>query len=170
MNNSYTSNIRQGFTLIELLVVVLIIGILASVALPQYQKAVEKARLSEALSNISTVEKNFNLLWLENGDTGVSYYIDHELWAVDLTEGHWKDNAFFYTKNFYYAFDDGCGQLVCRCEGNCEEEKCIYNLWVEYPYACGSEFPPKICTGYNPIGKFICKSLEKDGWQNESDE
>jgi prepilin-type N-terminal cleavage/methylation domain-containing protein len=58
---------RSGFTLLELVVVVIIIGILASVAVPQYMVTVERSRLAEGLGILGSLREAQLRYYAENG-------------------------------------------------------------------------------------------------------
>ena len=103
MNNNVN---KRGFTLIELLVVVLIIGILSSVALPQYQKAVEKSRQAEAWVTMKSIMDVVKLAQLEK-DGGLPQWEDLSIQFV-AANGSVVDNTFassFDTKNWNFSYD-----------------------------------------------------------------
>ena len=152
-----------GFTLVELLVVVLIIGILAAVALPQYNKAVEKSRVAEARVNLNTIRKNYQLCVLEYGDsldnecTNSSTFVLNHL-TIPLP-GEFETNvancplgvsACFKTKNWIYETDD----MTAFCAHRMINGTNPYDLWLMY--SDGSIVCWKADTSSTDYCKMLC--------------
>ena len=100
---------KKAFTLIELLVVVLIIGVLTAIALPQYQKAVDKARVSELFILTRHVKDAQEVYYLTNG----SYAANCTELAIEVPGGYTLDENEYLTHSVKH-FQIDCNRGVGR--------------------------------------------------------
>ncbi|EEY37693.1 pilin [Vibrio mimicus] len=64
---AYKNKQQKGFTLIELMIVVAVIGVLAAIAVPQYQKYVAKSEAASALATLTGLKTNAEAYTVETG-------------------------------------------------------------------------------------------------------
>jgi len=158
---------KQAFTLIELLVVVLIIGILAAVALPQYQKAVEKSRMSEAVTLVRAIADANKVLYLANGRYATRDEL--ELLDVEIPGSLYTSigGKRMKTKYFIYSPTGDNSAFIGLAHRVAKPGESTRVYYINIP----ASDPGRIhCTAYNtndasitPIQRKLCAQLEANG-------
>ncbi len=139
---------KQAFTLVELLIVVLIIGILAAVAVPQYQLAVAKSRYASLKNLVHAIKNAQEVYYLANG----YYATKFDNLDVGLSEGTLNDDGYVYTYNWGSC---GLGGDAVECRNVLVD--LTYQLYYDHsfaPYRANC----KVENNANTIAQKICKS------------
>ena len=126
---------KQAFTLIELLVVVLIIGILAALALPQYQKAVWKSRNTQLKTLTASVAQAMETYYLANGVWPGNF--DELDLDLPLSTG---TKICGYTTQGTDAVRKGKNFEILLTSADLQTEGNITAVWTEDPYRCDGFF------------------------------
>lgn len=164
---------KKAFTLIELLVVVLIIGILSAIALPQYQKAIERTRSAEVFQNISALERGMDMYVLENGfpASGTVQFLGEEpdvKLNIDITSGMSCSGEYCSTSNFIYSAycnSSYCYAVGCRLKhGDTECDNAPYELNIRKDN--GATVWYKQCEdGRTAIANAVCSQASSLGFE-----
>ncbi len=111
MSPAYTDN-QEGWTLVEVMIVVLLMGIIASVAIPIYRANVQRAKMSEADAALGTVRMALRVYYAERNSypAHASYTrvdsIDAGISASDL------NGKYFTISDFKYESADGTNYTI----------------------------------------------------------
>ena len=136
---------NKAFTLIELLVVVLIIGILAAVALPQYQKAVIKSRYA-ALKNMTQAIANAQTV----------YYLANGTYATDFNELSIDTGGKIYNWSKGVAeFPWGTCEIYSGTWVQCKNNQ--IGMWYRVAYNGKKQCLTDVTQDLNAIQNQICK-------------
>ena len=154
---------NAGFTLIELLVVVLIIGILAAVALPRYQLAVNKSRYTQLITAVSKAKDALEIYYMANGEypSGDAGWDALDFSFPGCTHGVAGDDLTcdkFYIDMYDYDTRNLLGVWGTRgADSSVNNCRMVYAAYLDHE---GSEDAGKrFCRGYDACSIRVCKAL-----------
>lgn len=103
--------LSKGFTLVELMIVIVIVGILAAVALPNFINQSSKAKATEAKTNISAIIKQAQAKFTEDG-------LDPSLTAADISTNYGAPAAGTTKFDYTGAFSSATSIYTVTATGN----------------------------------------------------